>query len=102
MRCWIPLGGGLWLRIVGSSGLKLRLFSYVERECRLNDVFLEFEEFFQIHNSDRILTPLSGTCCVEVYNDLAGSRLCCRIAKRFIQFINYNLQCYKQASKPRM
>ena len=63
---------------------KNRPFSFSEKGSQSNDVCLHFEEFSNVHNSDRSPNAIRSNFAYKKYKNLAQSRLFCRIAKRSI------------------
>ena len=63
-----------------------RPFSYSGKESESNDVMMHFEEFSNVHNSDRTsnATRSNRTSRIKLYKNNARSRLFSRIAKRSI------------------
>ena len=49
-----------------------------------NDVMMQFEEFSNVHNTDRTVTSLDRASPVKLYENNARSRPFCKVTKRSI------------------
>ena len=51
--------------------------SYSEKESQSNDNFLHFIEFSNVHNSEKLPTPLDRASRIKMHENNARSRLFC-------------------------